>query len=515
MSYKILTKNGVENTNIEHARDFNFNSGGRSGIIKGVLNECNITSGASNVVTIDTCELRLCGHRIVIEDAEYLTLSNNPAQAIRYSIIAEIRVADSVPSFKLFYQLTSSTLTKDNLSAHVLGNGTYQLELGRFTLNTDGTISDIVRTADLIVGGGYSIDGGLINIGNITTNTLDAGMEAEVDIEERYDSEQDKIFTDFTFSVPKGDKGDQGIQGIQGPQGEKGEQGEKGDTGATNKLTIGTVTSGTSASASISGTAPNQVLNLVLPKGEQGEQGVQGPQGPQGAGVTVNGESTAVNFTSDPQTQLDNKLSLSGGTMTGDIRLPSGKFIVDDSGYGLVGYYGTSSATFGNPNRKINLRGTETRPQYNSLDVAMYSDLSNFANKDLSNVTTSILRSKVIYDMTSPDSELNWGYTSGIQGSATKIDVSSKNLSSYKKLMIYVSLNGNSHCFYIDLEEDDENELNGGAIFPNYSGTAGLYAEARVYNFTEFKLYVGNFSNGKTAKNETYGYFCYKIEGVY
>lgn len=241
MSYKILTKNGIENTNIEHARDFNFNSGGKSGIIKGVLNECNIASGASNVVTIDTCELRLCGHRIVIEDAEYLTLSNNPSQAIRYSIIAEIRVADSVPAFKLFYQLANSTLIKDNLSAHVLGNGTYQLELGRFTLNTDGTISDIVRTADLIIGGGYSIESGKFNIGNITTNTLDAGMEAEIDIEERYDAEQDKIYTDFTFSIPKGDEGKQGLQGIQGPQGEKGDKGDKGDTfsgGTVGSLTF-------------------------------------------------------------------------------------------------------------------------------------------------------------------------------------------------------------------------------------------------------------------------------------
>ena len=312
MSYKILTKNGVENTNIEHARDFNFNSGGRSGIIKGVLNECNITSGASNVVTIDTCELRLCGHRIVIEDAEYLTLSNNPAQAIRYSIIAEIRVADSVPSFKLFYQLTSSTLTKDNLSAHPLGNGTYQLELGRFTLNTDGTISDIVRTADLIVGGGYSIEGGHINIGNITTNTLDAGMEAEVDIEERYDYEQDKVFTDLTFSVPKG------------------------KDGKSNTLTIGTVASGTTASATISGTAPNQILNLVLPKGDKGEQGIQGPQGPQGDSVELyqtTGTSTTAGMS---QNAITNELnSIKNGDIPLSIKKQDGtmaQIIEDENG---------------------------------------------------------------------------------------------------------------------------------------------------------------------------------------
>lgn len=117
----------------------------------------------------------------------------------------------------------------------------------------------------------------------------------------------------------KGDRGDtgsqghQGAQGVQGAQGLKGDKGDKGDTGShgiqgpagpanvlsigtvassppgsqpavaiigsspaqvlsftfpqpfTNSLSIGTVVDGPSASATITGTAPNQVLNLVLP----------------------------------------------------------------------------------------------------------------------------------------------------------------------------------------------------------------------------------------------------------
>jgi hypothetical protein len=99
---------------------------------------------------------------------------------------------------------------------------------------------------------------------------------------------------------PKGEKGDtgntgpQGIQGIQGPRGLQGEKGDKGDTGSTgatgpsNTLKIGSVTSGTTASATITGTSPNQILNLVLPKGDKGDtgnqgiQGIQGVQGPKG-----------------------------------------------------------------------------------------------------------------------------------------------------------------------------------------------------------------------------------------
>ncbi len=62
----------------------------------------------------------------------------------------------------------------------------------------------------------------------------------------------------------------------------KGEKGDKGDKGDSNILTIGTVEKGEEASASITGDSPNQVLNLVLPKGDKGDQGIQGIQGIQG-----------------------------------------------------------------------------------------------------------------------------------------------------------------------------------------------------------------------------------------
>lgn len=116
---------------------------------------------------------------------------------------------------------------------------------------------------------------------------------------------------------PKGEKGDTGATGPTGPEGPRGPQGEQGPQGQTgprgpagpaNVLTIGSVTSGKVASATITGEAPNQVLNLVLEKGDkgetgekgatgdpgpQGEQGIQGPQGSPGTdaptitGITI------------------------------------------------------------------------------------------------------------------------------------------------------------------------------------------------------------------------------------
>jgi hypothetical protein len=66
---------------------------------------------------------------------------------------------------------------------------------------------------------------------------------------------------------------------------ESGPQGIKGDKGDPNTLVIGTVTtseSGGLADADITGEAPNQTLDLTLPRGIQGIQGEQGEKGDQG-----------------------------------------------------------------------------------------------------------------------------------------------------------------------------------------------------------------------------------------
>lgn len=57
-------------------------------------------------------------------------------------------------------------------------------------------------------------------------------------------------------------------------KGDKGDPGKDGDDGLPNTLSIGTVTTGaegTSASAKITGTSPNQTLNLTIPKGDKGD----------------------------------------------------------------------------------------------------------------------------------------------------------------------------------------------------------------------------------------------------
>jgi hypothetical protein len=77
----------------------------------------------------------------------------------------------------------------------------------------------------------------------------------------------------LSLVIPAGAKGDTGAAGSVGATG------STGPSGPANSLSIGTVTSGTAA-ATITGTAPNQTLNLVLQKGDTGAQGPAGPTGP-------------------------------------------------------------------------------------------------------------------------------------------------------------------------------------------------------------------------------------------
>ena len=73
--------------------------------------------------------------------------------------------------------------------------------------------------------------------------------------------------------------GSVGPTGATGATGETGATGSTGPAGPANTLSIGTVTEG-AAAATITGTAPNQTLNLTVPKGNTGATGSTGPAGP-------------------------------------------------------------------------------------------------------------------------------------------------------------------------------------------------------------------------------------------
>ena len=95
-------------------------------------------------------------------------------------------------------------------------------------------------------------------------------------------------YADFTseqlaaLKGAKGDKGEKGDTGVAGAKGDKGEKGDKGADGVTPTFTIGTITTGaagSTATVTITGTAPNYVLNFTIPKGDKGDAGEAGSGG--------------------------------------------------------------------------------------------------------------------------------------------------------------------------------------------------------------------------------------------
>ena len=117
---------------------------------------------------------------------------------------------------------------------------------------------------------------GPVTIAVGTTTTTEPGTEATVT---NVGTEEDVV---LAFSIPEGETGptgptgatgEAGPTGPTGATGEIGPTGPTGPTGTTPTLTIGTVTTGdpgTEASATITGTAPDFVLNLTIPQGPTG-----------------------------------------------------------------------------------------------------------------------------------------------------------------------------------------------------------------------------------------------------
>ena len=91
---------------------------------------------------------------------------------------------------------------------------------------------------------------------------------------------------------------------IKGPKGDTGANGVQGEPGPANSLSIGTVTTlypNSTATATITGEAPNQILNLGIPRGAAGQDGQNGQDG---QGVPTGGTAGQV-LTKNSDTDFD------------------------------------------------------------------------------------------------------------------------------------------------------------------------------------------------------------------
>ena len=212
--YKILEQNGVENENIDGGAFNNFAAGGRDGIIAGVLTECALAA-TGNSISISSGLLIICGIRVKITSAEVLTISVPPVSPTSYQIIAEVTLQSNGDMAVSFYLRSPAALQQDMLYSQ--GYGTYQAEIGSFVYNPDGSITNIVRTIDVLYGGSGS--GANIEIGTVTTSTLPAGTDAEFDVTVRKPDGTRKTVLDIMACIPQGRDGAPGSDGKDGQNG--------------------------------------------------------------------------------------------------------------------------------------------------------------------------------------------------------------------------------------------------------------------------------------------------------
>lgn len=148
MSYKILESNGVEIENIDGAEFNNFSAGDQSGVVGGVLDECKITA-TSNVLTLESGLLLVSGIRIKITSSIDFSILGNPAEKTLYQLIAKVSLSTTKEvSFDLFVRFYEQVV-QDKL--FLLEKGEYELELAQFYHNTDGSITNLRTTANIIL----------------------------------------------------------------------------------------------------------------------------------------------------------------------------------------------------------------------------------------------------------------------------------------------------------------------------------------------------------------------------
>ena len=146
MEHKILEANGVENENVDGAAFNNFSAHDRTGILKGVLNECSVYLADSTTVVVDTGELLIHGFRVKIT-SPYSVKRTASASNIRYQIVARITLS-SDRSVSFVMDCRSVTALRQD-SIFVTESGAYEIELAQFTTGIGG-ISNLTRTANVV-----------------------------------------------------------------------------------------------------------------------------------------------------------------------------------------------------------------------------------------------------------------------------------------------------------------------------------------------------------------------------
>ena len=489
MAIKILTKNSIDNTNIDGARQNHFSAGMRSGIVKGAFNEGKFFASASNIIALDTCELRVSGHQVIIDSIEAITLSDRPSTPTTYSMIAEIQVSDmSVPSFRLFIQPASVGLRQENLFKTNNGSGTYQLRIGNFTLGTAGLITDVIRTADIITGGG---EGGIADIKfNATATQLSSSSQPTANID--YNEETKEY--DAHFGIPAGSGTDVTIGGITQNEwsadfAESERQKSKNLLPLKESFTQGNVTVDINKDTgliTLSGTVSGSSYvisesEIYLKAGKKYTLSIQNYRGSGKNLLTLRAKK------------------VSDGTVVNDYLYtyqynasitPTEDMII----YRASFYFSTSS--------NVNFSCYVQLEEGEETEYVKYQGGRILHEEDIADVE----HYKVIYDKTSSDTNLNWGYTSGIQSSV----VISRTFPGKKTYRVYFCFGGSNYgCVLVRGFGDTENNFSGGCTIRSLtSGNKCEFACVMMGNLFKPVFYL---AGEERINSDTY---VYRIEEI-
>lgn len=300
---------------------------------------------------------------------------------------------------------------------------------------------------------------------------------------------------------------------------------------------------------------PNIKINEIVSKLFKGEQGKQGLQGETGNGIVSiiktstdglidtytilfsNGEKTTYTITNG-KTGADGKnayqFALEGGyTGTEEeftqffnniiTKKDLENFITEET-LNKKGFVPDTRTINGKPlTSDITLTASDVKAleEDDVFDWAKQPSKPEYDYSEIKNKPIGIEKVELLYDKTSNDANINWGYTAGIKGGAT---ITNKSFQKYKYLRISFFSYSTRGQYMMDLTSTMDTGISG----YSYMGNGIINAIDALTEFhycfsavdsskTSFKNWKMGYVKGEenTERNDSSKYYIEKIEGVY